>query len=163
MYTIGILDFVFEENKNDKEIFHHKVKLFNKSTEKVFYDKLTHIYLAMPKFTKTEEELETHFDNWLYVLRNLEDLTKKPDKLQEKVFCNLFEQAEIARYSDDEYAEYEDSLKYYRDLKNSMDTAFEEGKIEGKLETAVKMKKKGYLTTDISEITGLSMEEIDEL
>jgi predicted transposase YdaD len=29
---------------------------------------------------------------------------------------------------------YEDSKKFYRDIKNSMDTAFEEGKEEGKEE-----------------------------
>ena len=171
VYTIGILDFEFDENKNDKIIFHHEVQLFDKSSEKVFYDKLTYIYLEMPKFIKTEDELKTHFDKWLYVLKNLEDLTKRPEKLQEKVFGKLFEQAEIANYSDDEYAEYEDSLKSYRDLKNSIDTAFDEGKLEGKLEgkiegmmeTALKMKKKEYPVKDISEMTGLSIEEIDKL
>ena len=167
VYTIGILDFEFDENKNDKIIFHHEVQLFDKSSEKVFYDKLTYIYLEMPKFIKTEDELKTHFDKWLYVLKNLEDLTKRPEKLQEKVFGKLFEQAEIANYSDDEYAEYEDSLKSYRDLKNSIDTAFDEGKLEGKIEgmmeTALKMKKKEYPVKDISEMTGLSKEEIDKL
>jgi len=54
VYTIGILDFIFEENKNDHNIYHHEVQLFDKSTQKVFYDKLTYIYLEMPKFTKTE-------------------------------------------------------------------------------------------------------------
>ncbi|MDX8393200.1 MAG: Rpn family recombination-promoting nuclease/putative transposase, partial [Mariprofundales bacterium] len=122
VYTIGILDFVFEENKTDHDIYHHEVQLFDKSTQKVFYDKLTYIYLEMPKFKKTEAELKTHFDKWLFILRNLENLTKRPEKLQEKVFAKLFSQAEIAGYSDDEYAEYEESLKYYRDLKNSIDT-----------------------------------------
>jgi len=171
VYTIGILDFVFEENKDDHDIYHHEVQLFDKSTQKVFYDKLTYIYLEMPKFTKTESELETHFDKWLFILKNLEDLTKRPEKLQEKVFAKLFDQAEIANYSDDEYAEYEDSLKYYRDLKNSIDTAFDEGvikgeikgKVEGKIEAAIKMKKKGYTIADIIEITGLSIEEIEQM
>jgi len=171
VYTIGILDFVFEENKDDPDIYHHEVQLFDKTTKKVFYDKLTYIYLEMPKFSKTENELETHFDKWLFILRNLEDLTKRPEKLQEKVFAKLFDQAEIANYSDDEYAEYEDSLKYYRDLKNSIDTAFDEGviegemkgKVEGNIETAIKMKQKGYVVADIAEITGLSIENIEQL
>jgi len=179
VYTIGILDFIFEEDKDDPDIYHHEVQLFDKSTQKVFYDKLTYIYLEMPKFTKTEAELETHFDKWLFVLRNLEDLTKRPEKLQEKVFAKLFAQAEIASYTDDEYAQYEESLKYYRDLNNSIDTAFDEGKVEGrvegrvegeikgvikgKVETAKKMKKKDYDINDIAEITGLSVTEIEKL
>ena len=162
VYTIGILDFEFEENKEDKKIFHHEVQLFDRNTEKVFYDKLTYIYLEMPKFIKKEKDLTTHFDKWLYVLKNLEDLTKRPVKLQEKVFNKLFEEAEIANYSDEEYAEYEESLKSYRDLKNSIDTAFDEGKMEGKIETALKMKQKGYLIQDISEMTGLSIDDINK-
>ncbi len=163
VYTIGILDFVFEEDKDDHDIYHHEVQLFDKSTQKVFYDKLTYIYLEMPKFTKTEAELETHFDKWLFVLRNLEDLTKRPEKLQEKIFAKLFAQAEIASYSDAEYTQYEESLKYYRDLNNSIDTAFDEGKIEGKIETAKKMKRKGYPIDDIADVTGLSTIEIEAL
>ncbi len=34
-------------------------------------------------------------------------------------FKKLFKQAEIAQYTEQEYDEYELSLKYYRDLKNS--------------------------------------------
>ncbi|MDX8413458.1 MAG: Rpn family recombination-promoting nuclease/putative transposase [Mariprofundales bacterium] len=179
VYTIGILDFVFEEDKNDHEIYHHEVQLFDKSTQKVFYDKLTYIYLEMPKFTKTEAELETHFDKWLFVLKNLEDLTKRPEKLQEKVFSKLFAQAEIASYSDAEYTQYEESLKYYRDLNNSIDTAFDEGRVEGiaegrlegriegelkgKMATAKNMRRKGYPVGDIADVTGLSAVEIEQL
>ena len=131
VYTIGILDFVFDEDKQDHDVFHHEVKLVDKSTQKVFYDKLTYIYLEMPKFKKREDELETHFDKWLYVLKNLEYLSNRPAKLQEKVFAKLFEQAEIANYTAREYHEYEQSLKVYRDLKNVIDTAFEDGIAEG--------------------------------
>jgi len=163
VYTIGILDFVFDEDKDNKEVYHHEVKLFDKQTQKVFYDKLTYVYLEMPKFTKTEDDLKTHFDKWLFVLKNLEDLTKRPSKLQEKVFGKLFQQAEIANYSDDEYAEYEDSLKVYRDLKNSIDTAFAEGKEEGVLDTARNMKKEGINIQKIAKITGLSINDIEKL
>ncbi len=175
VYTIGILDFVFDEDKNDKEVFHHEVQLFDKQTQKVFFDKLTYVYLEMPKFTKTEDKLETHFDKWLFVLKNLEDLTKRPAKLQEKVFDKLFEQAEIANYSDEEYSEYEESLKTYRDLKNSMDTAFSDGVEEGMVQGIVQGIEKGILTTaknlknegvdtqTISKTTGLSIENIEKL
>ncbi len=179
VYTIGILDFVFDDNKKDQELFHHEVQLFDKKTETVFFEKLTNIYLEMPKFNKTEAELETHFDKWLYILKNLDDFTKRPAKLQEKIFNKLFEQAEIANYSDEEYAEYEGSLKAYRDLKNSIDTAFNEGIALGleraleqsiergqkkkSIEMAKSMILKGYLIEDISEITGLSVEEIEKL
>jgi predicted transposase/invertase (TIGR01784 family) len=157
--------------------------LVDQSTQKVFYNKLTYIYLEMPKFKKTEEELETHFDKWLYVLRNLEDLTKRPEKLQEKIFKKLFEQAEIANYSEQEYTEYEHSLKVYRDLNNVIETAESkgekrgeakgeargivkgklQGKQEEKLEIARTMLAKGLEIDFIAEITQLSKEEIEKL
>ncbi|WP_103922531.1 Rpn family recombination-promoting nuclease/putative transposase, partial [Candidatus Venteria ishoeyi] len=163
VYTIGILDFVFEEDKHDHDVFHHEVQLFDKSTQKVFYDKLTYIYLEMPKFTKTEAELETHFEKWLYVLKNLEDLSKRPAKLQEKIFEKLFKQAEIANYTEQEYTEYEQSLKVYRDLKNSIDTAFDEGIAQGILQTARKMKQAGVAVEIIVQTTGLNMQEVETL
>lgn len=166
VYTIGILDFVFDENKDDPAVFHHEVQLFDHKTRKVFYDKLTYIYLEMPKFHKTEEELENRFDKWLYVLKNLEDLTKRPARLQEKIFKKLFDQAEIANYTDEEYNEYEESLKYYRDLKNSIDTAFDEGRLEGLEEGKLNIARKLLDILDdqtIAEKTGLEIETIRRL
>ena len=167
VYTIGILDFVFAEDHDDQEVFHHEVRLVDQSTQKVFYDKLTYIYLEMPKFKKTEEELESYFDKWLYVLRNLEDLTKRPAKLQEKVFAKLFEQAEIANYSEQEYNEYEHSLKIYRDLNNVIETAHDKGEAKGRAEKAKEiartMLEEGLVIELIMKITQLSKEEIEQL
>ena len=62
---------------------------------------------------------------------------------------------------------YEQSINAYRDIKNSLDTAKKEGKAEGraeeKVETALKMKQKGLDLNLISDITGLSIEEIEQL
>ena len=44
------------------------------------------------------------------------------------------EEAEIAKFTPVELKEYEDSLKTYRDLKNSLDTAEEKGRVEGREE-----------------------------
>ena len=77
------------------------------------------------------------------------------------------EEAEIATFTSEELREYEDSLKTYRDLKNSLDTAEEKGRNEGraeeKLDIARKMKSKGFTAADIFEMTGLSEDEIKAL
>ncbi|MBM6866917.1 PD-(D/E)XK nuclease family transposase, partial [Bacteroides caecigallinarum] len=87
------------------------------------YDKLTFMYLEMPKFNKTENELEDMFDKWMFVLRNLSRLMGRPAALQERVFTKLFEAAEIAKFSKQQYDEYEESLKAYRDWQNTIETA----------------------------------------
>ena len=60
VYVVGILNFSFDNS--DEEYFHHEVKLVDLYTHKVFYDKLTFVYLEMPKFNKTEDELDSMFD-----------------------------------------------------------------------------------------------------
>ena len=47
------------------------------------------IYLAMPKFNKQVDELETKFDKWMYVLQNLERLDRIPGNLREKIFLQV--------------------------------------------------------------------------
>jgi len=171
VYLVAILDFIFEEDKNDKNKYKYEVKLSDIETNKVFYDKLTFIYLKMPKYTKTEEELETHFYKWLYVLRNLNKLERLPEKTKESIFEKFFEVAKIAKFTPTEQDEYHESLKNYWDLNGVIDTARgdgwkggkEEGRKEEKIETARKMKNKGISIEDISEITGLTVHEVEKL
>lgn len=171
VYTIGILNFcIFPDNE-----VRHDVQLVDIKTKQVFYDKLTFIYLEMPKFVKAENELVTMSDKWLYAIRNLDSLMKRPEQLQEKVFTRLFETAEIAKFNKRERIEYEDSLKAMRDWFSTMQTAeakglakgIEKGRAEGieqeKLSMAAKLKSKGFSLKDITEITGLPKAEIEKL
>ncbi len=132
VYTVGILDFVFDEDHGSTEVV-HTVQLKNQHHQ-VFYDKLTFIYLTLPNFRKTLEELESLQDQWFYVFRHLHELTELPAKLQARIFQRLFEAAQIAQFNPVERQAYEDSLKYYRDLKNVVDTARAEGREEGRAE-----------------------------
>ncbi len=161
VYLVGILDFVFVEDKDDAEVC-HRVQLKDQ-VNRVFYDKLMLIYLEMPKFRKTEAELETTFDKWLYVLKHLPRLTDRPAKLQERVFSKLLEAAEIGKFNREELAEYENSLKHYRDVKNVIDTARVDGRNEKAVEVARKALEKNMPLADIADLTGLSEEEIAAL
>ena len=129
VYVIGILNFKFDEQGDG--YYHHEVKLMDTRTKEVFYDKLTFIYLEMPKFNKKEEELNGMFEKWLFVLRNLSRLLERPKALQERVFTKLFEAAEIAKFTKAEYDSYEESLKVYRDWINTINTAEQKGEKKG--------------------------------
>ncbi|BDS12046.1 Rpn family recombination-promoting nuclease/putative transposase [Aureispira anguillae] len=169
VYTIGILDFVFDEHKDRDDIL-HTVKLKDHKN-RLFYDKLTYIYIELPKFTKSDTELQSKFDKWLYVFRHLANLQNRPIALQEKIFEKLFEVAEIAKFSPKEKERYEESLKYYRDLKNVVDASKEEGRMEGKIEgreeekieIASNLKKQGIPIAVIIQATGLSEDIIENL
>ena len=145
----------------------------------IFYDKLEFIYVEIAKFNKTLGELETLYEKWLYALKNLYKLTQRPKELCNKVFDRLFEEAEIAKFTPQEIREYEASKKAYRDIKNSIDTAKQEGKQEGlaegmelgmekgmnqkALDIARKMLSKGMEDATIMEITGLTREQLMQL
>jgi predicted transposase/invertase (TIGR01784 family) len=125
VYTVGVLDFVFDDHRNDQTLL-HVVQLKDQDC-KVFYDKLKFIYIELPKFTKTLDQLSSHFDKWLYLLKHLADLSDRPESLQEGIFNDLFEAAEIANFSLDEQNTYQNSLKYYRDMNNVVNTAMGTG------------------------------------
>jgi len=161
VYTIGILDFVFEESDPDK--YRHDVKLTEQETKEAFYDKLIYIYLEMPKFNKSEKELKTRFEKWMFVLKNLPKLDRIPVELKEQIFLKLFETAEIAKLKPEEYKQYEASMNAYRDVKNSIDTAFEKGEKKKAIEIARKSLKEGLSIDLIIKITGLTKKEIEEL
>lgn len=175
VYTIAIMDFTFDDDPKTQKVFHHEVQLIDKATQKVFYDKLQFIYLEMPKFDKTESQLQNHYDKWMFLLKNLDRLQRRPQALQEKVFQKLFNAAEIAQFDKKELLAYQDSLKYYRDLKNSLDTARAEGRAEGRVEgrtegmaegmlqIASNMLQSGYAIDEIMKLTGLYKEQIEKL
>lgn len=131
VYTIGLLDFTFDKSLLDDDVVHHEVVLFDRNTNRVFYDKLTYIYLELPKFRKTEQELETNFDKWMFLLCHMEVLDRCPAKLQSKIFEKAFATAEVARYNPIEQRSYEESLKVYRDLINVVRTAERKGMEKG--------------------------------
>ena len=169
IYAIGILNFSFDESEPER--YRHDVKLVDLGSGKVFYDKLTFIYLEMPKFNKGEEELETLFDKWMFVLRNLSGLMKRPQALQERVFNRLFEAAEIAKFDRNELYAYEESLKNFRDWHSVISTAEkkaekrgrEEGREEERIKNAQNLKRLGVALEVIAQATGLSEEEIGKL
>ena len=167
VYTIGILNFEFPQNEYPADSYRHEIKLKDVEDNHVFYEKLTFIYLEMPKFVKTENELETMFDKWMFVLHNLYRLLERPKALQDRIFQKLFEQAEIARYSETERRQYEESKKVFWDNYSVLKTAREKGMHEGvlkeKIETARKMKADGMTAELISKYTGLSIEEVEKL
>jgi predicted transposase/invertase (TIGR01784 family) len=164
VYCIGILDFTFDdyETEPEKGEVVHTIKLKNQNG-KIFYDKLTFIYLEMPNFKRKETELETRLDKWLYFIKNLEDFQTIPTIIADEVFNQAFEKAELAKFGQKDLYDYEMNLKIYRDYKNTVNTAFDEGKLEGKLETAKSLKILGVPIVTIIEGTRLTKEEIERL
>ena len=137
----------------------------------------------MSKFRKTEDQLETLFDKWLFALKNLPRLLERPKALQERIFAKFFKAAEVANFTKEEYAKYIRSENNYYDwdsifrtaetkgreegLKKGREEGLKKGREEGikqnNIDNARRMKHKGFPISDISDITGLTAAEIELL
>jgi len=125
VYCIAILGFMLDEEAQDGVI--RQVKLTDQKTKKVFYEKLTYIFIQIPGFTKTIDELENRLDQWLYVLKHLDTFERIPEPVKDKIFQKVFEIAELSNLDKKEQRAYQESLKHHRDLYSTLTTAQEKG------------------------------------
>lgn len=165
---VGILNFVFPLGEYGDDNYLHEVKLKDVEDNHVVYDKLTFYYLEMPKFDKTEAELVTMLDKWLFVVKNICYLMEQPKELQEKVFTKFFQEARIGMFTPDERFAYEQSQMHYWDNLNTINYSYdkgvaagkEEGKEEGREEATRELVQKmlamGMSEETIFELTGVA-------
>lgn len=163
VYVVALLNYDMSDPAFSDNTINHDIGLLDKQTHRVFNDKLTFKYVEISKFNKRIEELETNYDKWLFVLQNLSRLDRQPEYLKTAVFNRLFAEAEIAKFTRTELREYEDSLKAYRDIKNSLDSAEEKGKKDKAIEIAKNLLEMDMPIDNIMKATGLSLEEVKEL
>ena len=154
---------------DDSEQYIRKIQLMDTQTKDIFYDKLTYYYIEIPKFKKSDRELSSHLDYWIWYLSNLSKINHIPPKLKEyQPIKEAFDIAEFLALDRDKQFAYQMDLKARLDYKNVMDyakeTAKEEGREEGKrereIEIAKNLLKAGMNLDFISDTTGLSIEEI---
>ena len=181
VYLIAFLNFI---PLDFKQQFRTDVVLAEKNTVDQFSDKLRMIYLQLPLFKKEADECENQVERWIYLLKNMETLSRLPWAAQSAVFKKLESIADVGAMSRDERLKYDEALRKYRDtisvfegvrMEGLMEGRMEgrkegrkEGRMEGlmegqrseKMENARKMKIYGLALDMIAEITGLSIEEV---
>ena len=120
--------------------------------------------VELDRFDKGLEECESLIDKWFYSLKHMGSLDRLPESLRVKAFERLFEACEIAKFTTEEKLKYEHDMMTERDYTNILNTYRAEGKAEGitegKIEVVRAMKAKGLEMSLITELTGLSEEEI---
>ena len=173
VFCVALIDFTFNDafDKKEPNDVIYDIQLRDKSG-KTFYNKLTFVYLEMPNFKKTEEQLVTRLDKWLYFIKNIESFESIPEVFKnEVVFLHALEKAELANFNEAQWYSYEASLKGYRDSINQLNTAkreglregLKEGKRQASFEMAKSLKDLGVSIDIIIHATKLTLEEIVRL
>ena len=145
VYVVCIMNFMPKEHEVTK--FRTDVALREKSSDSMFSDKLRFIYLSLPFFDKSEEECETGFEKWIYVLKYMEVLERLPFTAQKKIFDHLAKLADVRCLSSEEQEKYDESIKavddYYSGLYGSYVEGEEKGIAKGRAEGIAKGRAEG--------------------
>lgn len=159
VYFIGLMDFALEDSAPDECI--HRVHLSYEKSGKGFYKKLGLIFIEIPKFTKTEKELKTGVDKWLFVLKNMSRLKKIPVILNTRIFSKLFNIAAVSNLTKEDYMKYEkdlmaswDEYAIKKTIEHDRQVALQEGMEKGKAEVVKNLLIAGKFS--ISEIANFA-------
>ena len=174
VYFIGVLDFPLLEG----EQYLSRHLILNQATGKQELKDLVWNFIELPKFKLKEPELNTVEQKWIYFLKHAASLSKIPVKLSEE--SSIREAFEIAN----QYSWSEEDLMVYdfwsmregirrNNLRTARNTGFTKGFAQGEqagfskgeekkaLSIANKMKEQGIDTKTIAELTGLSLEQLN--
>lgn len=157
VYTVCFMNFNIESRSPEK--FRTDVCLVDTETGRGFSDNLRMIYLMLPLFTKEEDECETDFERWIFVLKNMSTLERMPFMARNAVFQKLAEIADITALSKEDREKYDESIKVMRDNI----AAYKGAIIEGKIEIAKNMLMENEPIDKIARYTGLAKEDILKL
>ena len=140
VYLVAFLNFCpmdFERK------FRTDVGLQDMESNKTFSDKMRMTFMQLPLFKKEADECDTDFDKWIYVLKNMETLTRLPWAAKSSVFKRLEQIADVASLSRKERMKYDVGLKKYRDTLSVLEGAKQDGLAEGRAEGLAEGRAKG--------------------
>lgn len=173
---IAILNFAFEHHENwPQEKYSSSYHIMEDESGERLTDKLQYIFLELGRFRKSANELVTPWDKWMYLFKNLGEMTSRPEMFAGSEYNHLFESANFCTFTPEEYQEYQQHENMEYDYQNCLDYRYKEGinvgiergmlkGIEKKAEeTARKCIELGMDIKTIMLITGLSETEISKV
>jgi len=139
VYLVNIVN--FKLNKRQKtEKYASYIQLLDRDTHQLFSDKLTLVYLELPRFKKKEDELKNNVERWMYIFKHLHDLKNVPENLHSDVFQKLFEEAKIANMTPEEYDAYYKSLLISKQMNIVLDEYKEKVAVRDKTIAALRKR-----------------------
>jgi len=170
---LGILDFT----AFDHESHLSRYLLLNKETKQHDLKDLEFNFIELKKFNKSENELETVADKWIYFIQQAIKLDHIPENTDTPALRLAYEVAAQHQWTSEELEIYEaQEMEIYRSqnilqtartegLEYGLQQGRQEGRQEGEklkaLEIAKGMLKKGLDLQTISELTALTQKEIE--
>ncbi len=182
VYVIALVDYDLPgaNGKGGYEGYFHQFRLSSAAGE-LFSDVLQLYFVELNKLPMPTDTLSADtttlapLEQWTLAMRNMKAMDKIPDWVTEEEVRKAFTTMEVANMSAQERDNWERALAQDRDVRGAVlqqyiygkEEGREEGREEGLLakahEVAHGMAAKGMPRTLISELTGLSAAELDDL
>ncbi len=140
---------------------------------------LSYVFIELPKFKKNQNDLDTVQDKWLHFFKNWNETKEIPSKVQEVELLEAYHAMEEYNWDSSEREAYikanialtdeYDARRKEREkgllegLKKGLKKGHKEGREKRNLEIAHKMLGSGFSYQQISDLTGLSEQEIQSL
>ncbi|MDR1170148.1 MAG: Rpn family recombination-promoting nuclease/putative transposase [Prevotellaceae bacterium] len=163
VYMICILDNIMFPEEKARDIVMERIKIVRQEAETVLTDKWEAVTIELPKFTKTEDGLETAVDKWIYSLKNMEKLPERPEKLNEKIFDELYEYAKINKLKKEDMKEYGKSVLEYDDVISSLRYVEERVRKENLIKFVRNCHKYNTNISQIAAFTDLTEKEVSDI
>ncbi|WP_121970560.1 Rpn family recombination-promoting nuclease/putative transposase [Leptolyngbya sp. BC1307] len=159
--ALTITDFeMFPES--EKVISRYALK--EKDDLTTYSDDIELVFVELPKFEKSLDELTTLSDRWIYFLKQAESLEVVPQSWQDTpAFERAFEIAELSNLSREELDIFERKQMFLQDSRNAVLKGIQQGIEQGKRQQAEAIARSLLNVLDIetiSQTTGLSVEQI---
>lgn len=166
VYSLNLVNDIFEP---ELEGYYHNYRIVHVEHSDRIIEGLHFVFVELPKFTpQTYKEKKMHV-LWLRYLTEIDEKTREvpPELLDNPDIKKAVAQLEESAFTDAQLRGYEkfwDTVSVEKTLINSAERKGRaEGHAEGIKQTARRMKAKGYPLADISDVTGLTIAEINLL
>ena len=167
VYVVNILDFKIDKHDVGTDI-KTVYRLYEERSRRLLTDRVTFIFIELPRFMKTIDELDGNvLEGMYFCFKNMSVLDERPKVLTHQIFSKIFEVSELYNMDQDTRDKVIHKMTTERDLRNQMayarQEAIEEGLTEARAEVAMGMLADGMPVDKIAKYTNLSIEEIEAL
>lgn len=169
IYCIVITDFNLS---NFEKSLIKDFRIMDRRSHEEYSDKFRLIFLSLKQIPRQWEECDTELTRQLYLIKNMENLTKESKPYLSGEYDDFFTASKTENLTNEEAVAYSES--YLKELDNQsvvrftarknreegIEEGLKKGRAEGILEVARNMLKSGMSILDISKFTNLPESEI---
>ena len=132
VYVISILDFMIDMKSTCNKV-KTTYRLYEEDSHILLTDRVTFIFIELPKFRKSIDELDGNILEGMYFcFKNMAVLNERPEVLDHQIFRRIFEVSELYNMDKNTRDKVLDKMTTERDLMNQLEYARQEAINEGR-------------------------------